>query len=160
MAADLARVERWLAEPHVARWWPDGAEREFAPALAGQDPTRIFVIEVDSRPAGLIQVYRLADEPEYARAVGVSEAAGLDLFLGDPGLVGRGLGPVVITLFVSEVVWPGYPDVRRCIAGPSVANTRSQRAFEKAGFARLGVVTVDGEPEDEVIMVLDRPSAR
>ncbi len=153
---DLALLERWLAEPHVARWWPTTTD-EFAAVMAGEDPTGVFVIEVDGRPAGLIQSYRLADEPEYARAVGVADAAGMDLLLGDPDLVGRGLGPAVIARFVEAQVWPAYPEVRRCMAGPSVANIRSQRAFEKAGFGRLGVVTVPGEPDDEVVMVLERP---
>ena len=63
----------------------------------------------------------------------------------------------MIGQFVAEVVWPGYREVRRCLAGPSVANTRSVRAFEKAGFEQVGLVRVPGEAEDEAIMVLDRP---
>jgi len=158
---DLARVDRWLAEPHVARWWPGGpgaGQREFGEVLAGGDPTRVFVIELDGRPAGLIQVYRLVEEPEYERVVGVDEAAGLDLLIGEPELVGRGLGPVVIDRFVAGVVWPGYSEVRRCMAGPSIANIRSQRAFEKVGFERLRVVSVPGDADAEVVMVLDRPA--
>ena len=84
-------------------------------------------------------------------------AVGVDLLLGPPELVGRGLGPEVITRFVADVVWPAYPDALWCLAGPSRANTRSQRAFEKAGFARSGVVEVPGEAEPEVVMMLERP---
>jgi RimJ/RimL family protein N-acetyltransferase len=44
------------------------------------------------------------------------------------------------------------------MAGVSVNNPRSQRAFEKAGFVRGEIIDVPGEPAPEVMMVLRRPN--
>ncbi len=54
-----------------------------------------FVIEVDGRGVGMIQTYGFETCADYAREIGepVARAAGVDLFIGDPGAVGRGLGP-------------------------------------------------------------------
>jgi aminoglycoside 6'-N-acetyltransferase len=162
---DFGLLVDWLDRPHVARWWtdptgPDAVEAEYGPVVDGTDRTRAFLIVVDGRPVGFIQAYLLEDEPDYARDTGVADGAGIDLFVGEAEVMGGGFGSSVLRRFVDEVVWPGYPDVARAMAGPSVHNTRSQRAFEKAGFTRTRVAMVAGEPDPEQVMVLERPTAR
>jgi aminoglycoside 6'-N-acetyltransferase len=168
--ADLDQVRSWLNEPHVAAWWelgegpraPDGepvtaeqVEAEYGDALDDVGPTHVFVILVDGGPVGLIQWYRLPDFPDYAAAVGEPAGAGLDLFVGDPGHVGRGLGALAINRFVTSVVFAAR-DVDRCVAGPDVRNERSIRAFASAGFRWARDATVPGEPAPERVMVRDR----
>ncbi len=43
------------------------------------------------------------------------------------------------------------------MAGPSVRNVRSHRAFATAGFLAVRRVTVPGEEDDELIWVRPRP---
>jgi aminoglycoside 6'-N-acetyltransferase len=117
------------------------------------------VITLDRRPIGMIQTYRLSDNPDYETAVGVEHAAGVDLLIGAPDLVGIGLGTEILQRFVARIGWRTYPEVRRYMAGPSIDNARSCRAFEKAGFSYLHTVEVPGEPEPECVMVLERPLA-
>lgn len=55
---DLPLVSGWLAQPHVARWWRDpsdlaAVEAKYLPCLTGQEPTEVFVIEVDRSPAAV-----------------------------------------------------------------------------------------------------------
>jgi aminoglycoside 6'-N-acetyltransferase len=161
---DFPELRRWLTEPHVTRWWgeppPDaaGIEEKYGPVIDRTDPTLTFVITLDRLPIGMIQTYRLSDNPEYEAAVGVEDAAGVDLFIGDPGYVGIGLGTEILRVFVERIGWPTYPEVRRYMAGPSIENARSRRAFEKAGFSFVRVADVPDEPEPEYVMVLERPS--
>jgi aminoglycoside 6'-N-acetyltransferase len=160
--ADFALVTAWIGRPHVAEWWTEpadlaGVEDEYGPCVDGTDPTRVFLILSGERPVGLIQCYRLADEPSYAAAVGVDDGAGVDLFVGEDEVRGGGFGSTALRAFVDQVVWPAYPEVARVMAGPSVRNQRSQRAFEKAGFVRTHVAVVVGERDPEQVMVLDRP---
>ncbi len=168
--SDFERLRSWLNQPHVYEWWgtesgPDGlggpgphaataaqVAEEYGPAADGVDPTSRFVILVDGVPAGLIQWYRLCDSPEYGAAIGEPTGAGVDLLLGDPGRVGRGIGPLVIDRFLVEVVF-AQPGVRRCVAGPDVRNVRSIRAFTKAGFEGVRDALVSGEPAPEHVMV-------
>ncbi len=58
----------------------------------------------------------------------------------------RGLGPRAIDEFVSSVAFP-HSQADRIIVGPAATNARSIRAFEKAGFRRVRVVTLPDEPE-------------
>ena len=174
--ADFGLLRDWLNQPHVAAWWgagsgpdglggagPDAATLEqvvaaYAPSVEGTDPTRQFVIVVDHDPAGLIQTYRLEDHADYAAAIGEPVGAGLDLLLGVPDQVGRGLGPRVIDHFVTTVVFAD-PGRRRCVAGPDVRNARSILAFAKAGFRWVRDATVPGEPAPEHVMVRSADAA-
>jgi len=161
--ADLPRLAEWLAQPHVAAWWGApldlaGVEKEYGPSIDGSDPIEVFIVSEGEVPVGLVQIYRLADNADYERAVAVDDAAGVDLLIGDVQRCGHGLGPRLIGLALG-MAWAHYPEVRRAMAGPSVRNVRSHRAFEKAGFSARGAVTVPGEVEDELIFVCPRPPA-
>jgi RimJ/RimL family protein N-acetyltransferase len=162
--ADLPLVHRWVNTPHVAEWWDDlptlaDVEADFGPGIDGDDPTDYFAIEVDGRPVGLIQTYLIDDEPEYKSALGQPQrAAGVDLAIGEPDLVGRRLGPAVLYAFVTDVVFARGPAgvVDRCVAGPNHRNARSIATFEAAGFRKGAAVPVPGEPEPEQVMTLER----
>ena len=159
--ADFAQLVEWIRQPHVAEWWTQpsdlaGVEAEYGPCVDGADPTRAFLILSGERPVGFIQCYRLDDNPDYARAVEVDQGAGVDLFIGEADVTGDGFGSTVLRRFVEDLIWPAYPDLTRCMAGPSVRNGRSQRAFEKAGFQRRHVAVVADEEDPEQVMVLER----
>lgn len=106
-------------------------------------------MDIDGRPAGEIQSYRIDDHPEYAAMVDLGEPAiGIDLFIGEPGLVGRGHGPELICRFLRDVAFPRY-GIDLCVIGPARSNASAIRAYEKAGFRFLKMyVELDtGEPE-------------
>jgi len=160
--ADFARVAGWLARPHVAAWWGTpldlaGVEKEYGPSVDGTDPTEVFICSDGPTPIGLVQIYRLADNGAYERAVGVGNAAGVDLFVADAARLGLGVGPRLIGQAL-ELAWAHYAEVTSAMAGPSVYNFRSHRAFEKAGFHAVGPVTVPGEEDDELVLVCPRPT--
>ena len=165
---DLDDIRRWLNTPHVYEWWgvwsgdgslggpgADAATAEqvyekYAPGIASDEATtHRHLIELDGQAVGLIQHYRLEDEPEYAAVIGETApgAAGIDLFIGELDVVGRGIGPAVIDAYTRTVVFAD-PRVTRAIAGPHPDNTRSCRAFEKAGFVPVCDADVpDATPE-------------
>jgi len=165
---DLDDLRRWLNAPHVYEWWgvtsgpgslggpgADAATAEqvhekYAPGIASDDATtHRHVIEVDGRAVGLIQHYRLEDEPAYASDIGerAAGAAGVDLLVGELDDVGRGVGAAAIDAYVRDVVFAD-PSVTRAVAGPHPDNRRSCRAFEKAGFVAVrDVVVPESGPE-------------
>jgi aminoglycoside 6'-N-acetyltransferase len=175
---DFTIVQEWLSAPHVREWWGEprdlaGVEKEFGPCVDGVDPTLVFVVMRHDGPAeqmgaaalvgaatpiGLVQTYLLSDNPEYESAVGLTDAAGIDLFIGVHELTGIGIGSATISTFVTEVGWKTFPRAKRYMAGPSVKNLRSRRAFERSGFVLDGLAQVPGEPDPEAVMVLERPS--
>ncbi len=169
---DLALVRGWLLQPHVRRWWDDGVHlpypdaviEHYRAAIRGEDPTYHYVAHIDDRAAGMFQHYLIADDGEYAAALALDEdAIGVDLFIGEADLVGRGHGPEMLKRFLREVAFP-FQRLTVCVIGPSVLNTAAIRAYEKAGFLRLREVTVPGEPDPELLMrltksALDNPAA-
>jgi aminoglycoside 6'-N-acetyltransferase len=143
--ADLPLVARWLGQPHVARWWHDPADLEsvraqYRPCLTGADPTEVFVIEVAGQPAGLIQQYLVADEPDWARAVEATgtastNAAGIDYLIGEPTCTGHGHGTAAIRAITARA-FDRYPGADVVVAAPQQANVASWRALERAGYQR------------------------
>jgi aminoglycoside 6'-N-acetyltransferase len=124
--ADAAELRRILATPDVARWW-DAPEDDF-PARDDPDSVRL-TIEVDGRVAGMVQYWEETD-PKYRHA-------GIDLFL-DPAVHGRGIGTEVVRRMVRTLI-----DERghhRITIDPAESNAAAIRAYEKAGFRRVGVM--------------------
>jgi len=113
--ANLPLLARWQGQPHVARWWgpaPDLAalEKEHGPGIDGEDPTQVFMTELEGTPVGLIQRYRNRDHPHWDQQIQVPDAASIDYYIGEPDLIGRGLGPTIIAAFV-EQLFVDYVDV-------------------------------------------------
>jgi RimJ/RimL family protein N-acetyltransferase len=172
---DLRLVRQWLNTPHVYAWWGAGCgegalggpgddaatldqvEEKYGPTIDGGGTTHRYVIEVEGAPIGLIQWYRLADFPDYARDIGEDPAgaAGIDLFIGEVSALGRGVGSDALRQFVMVVVFR-HRDIERAAGGPALNNVRSIRAFEKAGFTRMRDARVPGEKVPEAVMVLSR----
>ncbi|MGE0152416.1 MAG: GNAT family N-acetyltransferase [Reyranellaceae bacterium] len=131
--ADLPLLARWLAQPHVERWWPDPEK-----ALAGiadhlDDPAiECFVIVLDGREAGYLQCYDPHAWPEHPFADRPRGSRGLDMFIGEPDLVGRGHGSRATRAFVDRLFAAGAPEA---LIDPHPDNAMAIRAYGKAGFA-------------------------
>jgi aminoglycoside 6'-N-acetyltransferase len=147
--SDLPQIEAWLRTEHVAQWWRDPLEiavEKRREALEGRRDVEHYMILEDGRPVGMTQTYRVADHPDWGDLVGVEpEAAGVDLFVGEPDAVGRGLGPEILREFARTVVF-SRTETTALVATVEEANRRSWRAFEKAGFRHVRDVDEDGLP--------------
>ncbi len=147
--ADLPALVSWQHAAHAERWFPErlglaAARRKYAPRIAGESLVRVHVAVIDGRAAGFLQHYPVAPDE-----------AGIDYAIGVPELTGRGVGPQLIWSYVRDIVLPAHPAARAVVASPAVANARSIRALEKAGFVRAAVLERPGEPGPEQRCVLD-----
>jgi aminoglycoside 6'-N-acetyltransferase len=159
---DLPLMHRWLHAPHVHEWWSEGQPSpayedvvaKYSPRLNAEDPTDCYVMLADGQPIGFIQVYMIADHPEYAAQVGVEpDAAGVDLFIGEAAYVHRGLGSPILRAFLREIVF-GIMGAGRCIIGPDERNTIAIRSYAKAGFRYLKTVQIPDEDAPEYLMCI------
>jgi aminoglycoside 6'-N-acetyltransferase len=120
--AELLRIHR---TQEVLRWW-DNPEDGFP----WDEPESVrLTIEVDGAVAGLIQ-YSEEQEPKYRHAA-------IDLFL-DPTLHGRGYGSEAVRRVVGMLI--GERGHHRITIDPATENVGAIRAYEKAGFRRVGVM--------------------
>jgi aminoglycoside 6'-N-acetyltransferase len=149
-ASDAAALERILAEPEVARYWPDfHAERVNDELIAVDDEDAVvFAIEHEGEVIGAIQ-YGEETDPQYRHA-------GVDMFLGTRWQ-GRGLAGEAIRAVLAHL----FDDLghHRAVIDPSADNERAIRAYERVGFHRVGVLRryergADGTWHDGLLMDL------
>src|ERR1017187_8086487 len=141
-AADLPRVRRWLETPDVVRWWgqPDQQYALVSGDLDHPDMDQ-FIVGLGDHPFGYIQCYALGT---WSQGLGSHPAAtrGIDQFIGEPDMIGRGHGSGFIRQFADTLLSSGIP---RVVTDPDPDNGRAVRAYAKAGFQSDRLVdTPDG----------------
>ena len=147
---DFPLIKKWLAAPHVARWWNDpfdsvSLEAKYGPRIDGREPVHVYLIQSEAVPIGWIQWYRWRDFPGHASLLDTREnAAGIDLAIGEIQMTGRGLGPAAIREFARNFVFTNS-DIETIVADPSAENLRSVNAFTKAGFSIVRTLQLPGE---------------
>src|SRR4051812_26037843 len=100
-----------------------------------------FMFSTGPNALGYLQCYAISkwnagfgQQPEGTR--------GIDQFIGEPDMIGRGHGSALIRRFVDNLLGRGIP---RVVTDPDPDNGRAVRAYEKAGFERRHMVeTPDG----------------
>ena len=135
----LPAVARWLEQPHVAEWWLSDAHAaaqldEYRARIDdGAHPTRMLVAMYEGEAIGFAQWYRWADYAEHATALGALWAeVGIDYAIGEPEMLGHGLGPHLVEAVVREAR-SHYPEAA-VVVDPDAENRPSRRTLERAGF--------------------------
>jgi aminoglycoside 6'-N-acetyltransferase len=145
--ADAEALTRILADPAVARWWPNYDRARVDLEIVADEPeTTHWVIELGGTVVGMIQAW---EEPDTE-----FRHAGIDLFL-DPAVRGRGIGPEAIRAVAAWLV-----DERghhRMTIDPAAANQAAIRAYRKVGFREVGLLRryqlmADGSWADGLLM--------
>lgn len=154
--ADLDLIAGWLAQPHVRQWWgePETEIAAIRDMVEGRDTTRPFLILSDREPVGYIQVWRIShfqtdawtDDNPWLLAL-ADGTVGVDMMIGAPDRIEKGLGPAVLSAFVAQLRDEGH---ERIVIDPDPANTRAVRAFEKAGFRSMPDLA--GVPDGVLVM--------
>src|SRR5919107_546673 len=132
-ASDLPMIHRWPHTPHVARWWYEDTgpyekvARHYSAYIEGEEPFEPYLILHEGRP------------------VGIEDATGIDLFIGERDLLYRELGPLVIRRFIEDIVF-GEESVETCIIDPEPENRAAIRAYEKVGFSYSKSADTSGGP--------------
>jgi aminoglycoside 6'-N-acetyltransferase len=136
--ADLPLVKQWLAAPHVVQWWGN-ADEQFELVSGDLDIEAVdqFIVATGDRPLGYIQCYDPAAWPDNGFGPQPPGTRGIDQFIGEPDMMGRGHGSAFVHQFVEGRLAAGAP---RVITDPVPDNARAIRAYEKAGFRRQGLV--------------------
>jgi aminoglycoside 6'-N-acetyltransferase len=150
-AADLPLIRRWLAAPHVSQWWHDPAEQfELVSGDLDHPDMAQYVVASARRPFAYLQCYRLSDwntglgpQPHGTR--------GLDQFIGEADMLGRGHGSAFIRDFTERLLTNGVP---RVVIDPDPGNARAIRAYQKAGFVKDRIVDT---PDGPALLMICQP---
>jgi aminoglycoside 6'-N-acetyltransferase len=146
--ADLPRLRRWLAEPHLGGWWGD-PDSEIGLIVADLDSgapidMRLVVHLADGRPFGYVQDYPAHHWPA-PQFAGLPDAArAMDSFLGDPACLGQGHAKGFLRQRAEDLRAAGADAV---LVDPDPANIRAIAAYRGAGFVPLFTRPCeDGDP--------------
>jgi aminoglycoside 6'-N-acetyltransferase len=147
---DLPLVRRCLETPEVVRWWgrPDEQYALVSGDLDHPDMDQ-FMVALDDHPFGYIQSYALGtwNQGFGAQPIGTR---GIDQFIGQPNMIGRGHGAGFIRQFTDLLLSAGVP---RVVTDPDPDNSRAVRACAKAGFQSDRIVDTPDGPA--LLMVRD-----
>lgn len=136
---DLPALTRWLAQDHVQAWFgadgeptTDRVAARYGPAIAGEEPSHMWITEVNGRSVGMVQDYRIRDHPEYALLTPDPDAIGFDYLVGEPAWLGHGVGTRMLWSLVTGLR-ERYPDATAAFAAPDHRNAASLRVLAKIG---------------------------
>jgi aminoglycoside 6'-N-acetyltransferase len=152
----LALVGRWLAAPHVRAWWGE-PEQQFA-LVSGDLAHRAleqYIVVVAGCPFAYLRCYAVADWRQGGLPPQPPGTRGIDQFIGEPDMIARGHGSLLIRSFVDRLLARGC---LRVLTDPDPANARAIRAYQKAGFcAEREVDICDGRA---LLMIRDSNRTR
>ena len=169
-ADDYERLAAWRNTPHVREWWDPDDPHVTPAAVAAElrpdrsdDPTTSCIIELAGEPAGFIQFYPWDAEVAYLEEVHLNMQMGswgLDIFIGDARLVGRGIGSRAVRL-LCEYLFAEHAATAVALI-TEAANARAQAAYVHAGMRVSGAPFLDtdtrgGQRVESIVMIRDRP---
>jgi len=149
-AGDVPLMADWLNRPHLRRFYQHepisqaGVAEKYGPRIRGEVPTFSSLALLDGAPLGYLQCYRVADWPEWQKTIGVEQGISIDLFVGEPELIGRGIGRRMLDGYVAQVAFPRFPDEQLCWIGHELENTRARACSASVGFSPVRQYDEDG----------------
>lgn len=164
--ADISLLHQWFNTPHVQafyslREWSEEEVREkLRPILEKRKNLFAFIVLADKKPVGYVQYCPISENPwpdqEIEEDV-VQSAAGLDLFIGDSGSIGKGLGSQIVLAFLEREIWPKFS---WCFVDPDVRNEASMRCFQKSGFQFHKIIATEDALKRPVTLTLMKKSLK
>ena len=132
---DLSMVQRWLETPAVREWWVD-ADSQSTDPITEDDLVNphlaMWIVSYSGKPFAFIQDYDPHAWTDHHFAHLPPGSRGIDQFIGEPDMIGRGHGSAFIRAHVTALEKRGAPAIG---TDPNPGNGRAIRAYEKAGFA-------------------------
>lgn len=135
--SDAAILAGWDRRPHVREAIGADDPSDWDAELAGDPPWRDWwIAEADGRPVGIVQISDPAAEPSrYWGEIGAGHRA-IDIWLGEPDVLGRGLGTAMMRFALARAFAP--PDVGSVLVDPLERNRRARRFYARLGFVEVG----------------------
>lgn len=150
-------LQWWMNDPEVARFWgmawPRDRIARYLRQQLGSTHSVPYLGALNSEPMSYWELYR-AEQDRLAEHYPTRRGdAGVHLLLGPADYRGRGLGGALLRA-VSD--WQLRTDAERIVAEPDVRNTRSVRAFQRAGFRHVG--EIDLPDKRAALLIRERPA--
>lgn len=135
--ADVPVLEAWDAEPHVIAATGDDDVIPWAEEVARDAAWgETLIAEEDGRPVGVLQVIDPREEESHYWGDIEAGLRAIDIWIGPPDALGRGLGTQMMTLTLDACF--AEPGVQAVVIDPLESNVRARRFYERLGFVEVG----------------------
>jgi len=136
---DWPRIDRWLTQIEIARWWGSRSAAQAAVIAALDAPMSLCsIVEVDGTAVGYAHALDADAHGGFPAKRDVTGCYRIDAFVGEAGYRGRGIGGTALGLVTTEVFQTTLAIA--AVAVVSIRNEAAVRAHEKAGFNWVRVV--------------------
>lgn len=163
---DIPLIHQWFNLPHVQefyslRVWSEAeVMKKLQPYILKEKPVYPFLVLNNGVPIAYVQYYCLIDYPwpnqELSNAI-IQNGAGMDLFLGEPKLLGKGYGKKIIQQFLDEKIWPNFS---YCVVDPDVENRAAINCYKSLGFETHKIIQSENALQKKVklnLMIARKP---
>lgn len=156
---------KWLEMPHVKKWWDQdisytkeivkdkyGSYIKGYKLIAGnQKSIASFIIEIDQKPVGYIQIYNADDSFAKKLPLMPSKNVGaLDIFIGEEQYLKKNLGAELISKFL-KLYGKRYNYI---FVDPDIDNIGAIKCYQNVGFRKIF-----NNPENGLIYMLWKKEA-
>ncbi|MCB1108928.1 MAG: GNAT family N-acetyltransferase [Chlamydiia bacterium] len=150
-------LNKWLHQDYIAEFWHgvglQNTLKSISRFVNGEETLYTLWIAYDGDiPFGYLMTSKIDFEKDhlYAKYLNPSsKAITLDLLIGNPSYLGRGLGHRMI----KELLLQKFPDKTDVFIDPGVDNPKAIHVYEKAGFYKLEEFIPEWEPSCPCVLM-------
>ena len=153
-------IQRWVQQPHIREWLHGeglcNTLLSLVQSFDGPSESQHWIAYDDDTPFGYLLTSErdLQDEALSAIEFSGDKAISLDVFIGEPTYLGRGVGTQMLGEFLRflQTQWPDLSDV---LIDPEVENARAVHVYQKLGFQIVDTFIASWHPVPHYLMHLD-----
>ncbi len=135
-------LRKWLNDPRVLEFY-EGRDRPHSEQMIEEvffgddvDGGTRCIVQYGGKPIGYLQFYSLPEDEGMALGFATDDQIyGLDQFIGEPDLWGRGIGTELVAA-VADYLERDL-GAKHLVMDPHVENPRAVRCYEKCGFRKV-----------------------
>ncbi|MCB0016421.1 MAG: GNAT family N-acetyltransferase [Anaerolineales bacterium] len=156
-AGDRSLIIGWLQQPHVSQWLHGAGLQNTLDSLdqflEGEAEFDHWLVSEQGAPFAYLltsTVDQMAAEVAAVPFAG-DRAITLDVFIGEPDYLGKGLGTALIQQFIERQ----FPEITDVLIDPEATNARAIHVYQKLGFRIIETFIAPWHPVPHYLMHLD-----
>lgn len=145
----LSLLHGWLNQPHMRLHYQrepitfEQVTKKYQDRITYQQPVICYIACYDDKPFGFIQGYKNQDQPDYAAVIGIHTGISLDLFIGEPTFLSKGLGREMLRAYMDHKAFEDFPHQTECYICHNINNVAAIRCSTMVGFKYVKDVIED-----------------
>lgn len=135
--SDFPLLLKWLGARHVKQWWDQDISHteesiaEKYSSYINSSKIRAFIINLDDKPIGYIQIYNAYDFPRSKPVDDLPKSLGaIDFYIGEEEYLRKGIGTKILKAFVTQ-------EFDYIFVDPDLNNIAAIKTYENAGFKKI-----------------------